>query len=226
MSLSQQQTENYLKRINTEKKQPSVQYLFEIVKNQQIFIPFENLQVYFKKSINLDIQALYDKIVQNKQGGVCYELHVHLVAHLKNLGFQAYLVKGNVADFVNGGFDENNMHNIIIVDFNNDEKYMVDVGFGDFYTKPILLKGNQIELEDFGGKYMLKLIEFQNVKQYGVYALKNNKTQELFCVDFQREQKPDLFLEGFKQNVSNPKWIFINQLIILKHYYKEVNGVQ
>lgn len=33
------------------------------------------------------------------------------------------MVKGNVADFANGGFDQNNMHNIIIVDFNNDEKY-------------------------------------------------------------------------------------------------------
>lgn len=44
-------------------------------------IPFENLDIYYKKSIYLDIDALKTKVIKNKRGGFCYELNGFFFAY-------------------------------------------------------------------------------------------------------------------------------------------------
>jgi len=70
-------TETYLNRINYQGEiQINLATLVELQKAHLQTIPFENLDIHYKRKIILDIQSIYSKIISNKRGGFCYELTI------------------------------------------------------------------------------------------------------------------------------------------------------
>lgn len=97
-------------------------------------VPFENLDIHWKRPIVLDVAKFYQKIVDEKRGGFCYELNGLFNELLRSLGFKTRLISARVFNGTEHGpeFD----HAAIIVTIGDDE-YLADVGFGEFSTEPL-----------------------------------------------------------------------------------------
>lgn len=99
-------------------------------------VPFETLDVSAGASIVLDEEAFFEKIVQRRRGGYCYELNGFLAALLRELGFSVGLLSAEVAK-PDGSFGPEFDHLALRVEL--DEPWLADVGFGDGFLEPLRL---------------------------------------------------------------------------------------
>ena len=77
----------YLERVKLDDCNNSLDDLKKLQQSHMINISFENLDVIAGRSINLDYENLFNKIVNNGRGGYCFELNILYSFLLKALGF-------------------------------------------------------------------------------------------------------------------------------------------
>lgn len=145
--------EKYLRRIKySENIEPNLNTLRKLQKAHLLNIPFENLDIHNNVSIDLSIQKIFDKIVNQNRGGFCYELNGLFYELLLALGFDAIRVSARVYG-QNKGYGKEFDHLAIIVTINNT-KYLTDVGFGEFTFEPLKIKLGIIQ-KDERGNYLI-----------------------------------------------------------------------
>jgi len=101
-------------------------------------IPFENIDVWSGVPLDLDPDALFDKIVRRNRGGFCYELNSLFARLLIELGFDVRMMSAGVvnADGVIGPpFD----HMCLRVELEGGP-WLSDVGFGRAPLRPVRLE--------------------------------------------------------------------------------------
>jgi len=149
-------TKEYLNRIKFVKTiKTDLNTLTELHQNHIFHIPFENLDIQNHKKIQLNEQKLFSKIITYKRGGFCYELNYLFLSLLTNLGFNAKMIAARIFDNDKLGpeFD----HMAIIVTIEN-ESWLVDVGFGDLFIKPLKID-HKIEQVDRENRFKIELVE-------------------------------------------------------------------
>ena len=99
-------------------------------------VPFENLSIHAGEPIVLDEDALFTKIVDQRRGGFCYECNGLFAGLLRELGFNVVMLGAGVAH-ATGGFGPIFDHMALMVTL--DERWLVDVGFGDSFLEPLRL---------------------------------------------------------------------------------------
>lgn len=126
----------YLTRIGLGREQLATDAtgLRALQRSHLLAVPFENLDIHWKRPITIDTAKLYDKIVGKKRGGICYELNGAFNELLRSLGFNTRLVSARVFNGTDHGPEYD--HAAIIVTIGEDE-YLADVGFGDFSAEPL-----------------------------------------------------------------------------------------
>ncbi|MGZ8843713.1 MAG: arylamine N-acetyltransferase family protein, partial [Pyrinomonadaceae bacterium] len=77
-------------------------------------VPFENLSIHAREPIVLDDAALFEKIVERRRGGFCYELNGLFAALLRELGFEVAMLSAQVAND-EGGFSRDFDHMTLMV---------------------------------------------------------------------------------------------------------------
>lgn len=130
---------NYLHRIGFfQEPSVSAETLVNLHKAHVLNVPFENLDVINKIPIVLHQGCFYQKIVENKRGGICYELNGAFKPLLDWIGFNSFFISCNVyvAAFDKYGADFGHIAMITTI---GEEQYLVDVGFGDAFTEPLKL---------------------------------------------------------------------------------------
>jgi N-hydroxyarylamine O-acetyltransferase len=107
-------------------------------------VPFENLSIHAHQPIVLDDDSLFDKVVARRRGGFCYELNGLFAALLRALGFQVAMLSAAAAR-ADGSFGPDFDHMALLVTL--QERWLVDVGFGDSFRDPLRLdeRGEQPE---------------------------------------------------------------------------------
>ena len=115
-------------------------------------VPFENLDISFKRPIVLDQDRFVHKIVEEKRGGFCYELNGALAALLREMGYHVTLLSAR-APHKDGSPGPEFDHLALRVDL--DDPWLVDVGFGECFLEPLLLKPG-IEQEQDQGSFRIK----------------------------------------------------------------------
>ncbi len=96
-------------------------------------VPFENLDIHLGRPILLSQAAFFDKIIEHRRGGFCYELNGSFAALLRALGFRVSMLSARVAR-KDGGFTPDFDHMTLLVRLK--ERWLADVGFGDSFTEP------------------------------------------------------------------------------------------
>src|SRR5258707_11648857 len=88
----------YLSRIGVDPSglRPDVETLRLLQREHLLHVPFENLDIHWKRPIVLDTDRFYKKIVEDARGGFCYELNGSFNELLKTVGFHTHLVSGRV----------------------------------------------------------------------------------------------------------------------------------
>ena len=130
-------TDAYLKRINYRGSlDPSPETLRALQVAHLRTVPFENLSIHAGEPIVLEDNALFTKIVERRRGGFCYEANGLFAALLRALGFEVAMLAAGVAKS-DGRFGPQFDHMALMVRL--DERWLVDVGFGDSFIEPLLL---------------------------------------------------------------------------------------
>jgi len=123
---------------------PSLEVLSTLQLAHLRTVPFENLSIHAGQPIVLNDDALFQKIVVRRRGGFCYELNGLFASLLRVLGFSVQMLSAGVADS-EGVFGPEFDHMTLLVTL--DERYLVDVGFGDSFEQPLRLdyRGEQAQ---------------------------------------------------------------------------------
>lgn len=98
-------------------------------------VPFENLDIHWKREIVVDAERFVSKIVGERRGGFCYELNGAFAALLRALGFDVTLLSARVARD-DGTFGPWFDHMALLVRADG-RRFLADVGFGDSFVAPL-----------------------------------------------------------------------------------------
>ncbi len=80
--------DKYLERINfTGDRTPTRENLIRLQKAHLMNVPYENLDIYFGRPFSLAMEEMYDKIVNRRRGGYCFELNGLFAWLLRELGY-------------------------------------------------------------------------------------------------------------------------------------------
>jgi N-hydroxyarylamine O-acetyltransferase len=161
--------EKYLRRIGTDQTNfaADLENLKLLQKNHLLNVPFENLDIHWKRPISLSVEKFYQKIVEEKRGGFCYEMNGLFYELLTELGFESRIISARVSRN-DGSFGAEFDHLAILTKI-ADEEFLVDVGFGDFTVKPLKFVSD-IEQTDKNGIFLIRKFDddyFEVVKKDG-----------------------------------------------------------
>ena len=145
---------DYLSRIGVDgaELRPDLETLKLLQSAHLKTVPFENLDIHWKRPIVLDVEKFYEKIVSGRRGGFCYELNGLFNVLLRSIGFETRLISARVFNGTDFGpeFD----HAAIIVTIDGEE-YLADVGFGSFTTEPLRFVPD-VEQNDPAGVFVIR----------------------------------------------------------------------
>lgn len=99
-------------------------------------VPFENLDVVAGRTIELDPERFWAKVVDEGRGGFCYELNGLFAALLEELGFRVDLVSARV--FAGAGDPTPEFDHLALI-VHLERRHLADVGFGDSFLRPLFL---------------------------------------------------------------------------------------
>lgn len=103
-------------------------------------IPFETLDIFSGNRFTLSPSDLYDKIVRRKRGGYCYELNGFFFHALKGIGFEVSMHDAQLYDHRHQVIPTS-QHMVLLVKL--EESWLVDVGYGNGFTEPLLLESHE-----------------------------------------------------------------------------------
>jgi N-hydroxyarylamine O-acetyltransferase len=148
-------TKDYLRRIGIDETdlEPTAENLKFLQRQHLLNVPFENLDIHWKRPILLDTTRFYQKIVGEKRGGFCYELNASFNELLRSLGFQTRIVSARVS-IGDGNFTGEYAHLAIVVTIGESE-FLADVGFGSFTAAPLRVACD-LEQQDDTGAFVVR----------------------------------------------------------------------
>lgn len=141
MASVEMDVDKYLSRIGfSDPSEPNLELLRAIHTRHLLSVPFENLTVHSGGRVQLDLPLLYDKIVNQRRGGFCYENNSLFSWLLTKLGFQVTLLAGQVRNSITSCYGPPFDHLIIMVSLEG-RRWLCDVAFGSAgFTVPLSLE--------------------------------------------------------------------------------------
>ncbi|XP_064315727.1 arylamine N-acetyltransferase, pineal gland isozyme NAT-3-like [Phalacrocorax carbo] len=111
---------------------PDLATLTDIFQHHIQAVPFENLSIHCGESIELDLEAIYNKIVRRNRGGWCMENNYLLSWVLRTLGYDVTLLGSKVYVPEYDRYADETDHLLLKVVLDG-KSYIVDGGFGMVY---------------------------------------------------------------------------------------------
>ncbi|XP_078063148.1 arylamine N-acetyltransferase 2-like [Mustelus asterias] len=141
----------YLARIGYEGPiEPTLENLTAIHKRHVLSVPFGSLSIHCGESIIPEDPLLYQKIVEERRGGFCYELNGLFSWLLGELGFRLRLLSARVRNSFTGRLGPPFDHLVILVELAEGASWLCDVGFGNAFRTPLRLEEGRVERQENG----------------------------------------------------------------------------
>lgn len=207
MIYNKEQINLYLKKMNY-KDEVKIDYntLSKLQIAHLTNIPYENIDVLNKKSLSLDAQDLFNKMILNKRGGYCFELNGLYSNLLKSLGFNVTNLAGRF--IYQDGKTRMRLHRILKVDIDG-KSYISDVGvLSELPRKSLELIVDKVQND---GKCDYKF-ELDENKEYILYQKKPNKDwKQIYSFSLEPQLDIDYVLPSFycETHLNSP---FINSM--------------
>lgn len=157
--------QKYLERIGYNGAlMPDSKTLFALQQAHLYTVPFENIDIQSRISISLDIQDVFEKVIDRKRGGYCYELNSLFCWLLTSIGYKVDMISAHVKCSAGFGAEYDHMALIVIAD---GKQWLTDVGFGNFSLLPLTLETDN---EQFDGinTYRLQTAAYDGKNYYAV----------------------------------------------------------
>jgi N-hydroxyarylamine O-acetyltransferase len=203
---------DYLKRLGYPK---SIRADIETLRGLQIAhlqnIPFENLDIGLGRKIELNESALWDKVINRKRGGFCYELNGMFAWLLKQIGFQiTYLNARNYLEKDDTfGIDFDHLALMVTIP-TKSARWLADVGFGDTFTQPLNIDDPNEQIQSLRGYWVEP---FRNGYQIWQRNYDGSRDRHYFF-DQSPHRFPDEYLGTCQYHQTSPKSIFTQKQII------------
>jgi arylamine N-acetyltransferase len=171
-------------------------------------IPYENLDVQFGRPVTTEIAPIFDKIVNHRRGGWCYEMNGLFGWALAELGFNVTRSAGAVMRERLGCAAIGN-HLVLKVEF-EEGTFLADVGFGDGPLDPIFV---------ISGPFVSHGFEFALSKhENGWWRMHNHKAGGAASFDFNMEPADEARLsERCFWLQSSPESGFVQNAVLQHH---------
>ncbi len=200
--------QSYLDRIGFRgQPRPDLDTLTRVHRAHVECIPYENFDVQFGRTITRDPAAAFEKLVERRRGGWCYEMNGLLGWALDEIGFKVTRMAGGVMRVERGDAAIGN-HLILRVDL--DRPYLADVGFGDGLIEPIPLQAGTVRQRHFS----FSLEEFEP----GWWRFHDNALARATSFDFQlAPADPALLDERCAFLQTSPESGFVLNAVVQRH---------
>ena len=197
--------DGYLERIGyAGPVEPTLACLTAIHRHQALAVPYENLDVQLKVMVGQDPAAIYDKVVQRRRGGWCYELNGMLQQALVEIGFDVQRVAGGVHRHERGDAAVGN-HLVLLVRL--DRVYIADLGLGDGLREPIPLAA---------GSYTQGALSFRLERlDDGYWRFWNHEGGDPVAYDFREDPADEALLAAHCHRLqTSPESGFVQNLAV------------
>ena len=139
--MNDEQLARYLERIGHGwHVRPKLPTLRSLHRAHVTTIPFENLDVQLGLVPSIEPDAIFEKLVERRRGGWCYEMNGLFGAALTAIGFDVMRISCSVMR-QDGGAERMGTHLALIVEC--DGSWLCDVGFGGSLLEPLPLAAGE-----------------------------------------------------------------------------------
>jgi N-hydroxyarylamine O-acetyltransferase len=152
------------------------QYLDTVLEKTAKTIPFENLCIIENRTKEITKENLTSKILQQNEGGLCYELNTILYLFLYENNFKPTLIRGVTYNYIEQRWSPTGNTHVLNLITHNGQVYVVDTGFGgNLPLKPVPLSGESVASSN--GEFRVEHIESEN-GDYILYMKLNRKDED------------------------------------------------
>lgn len=202
---------SYLERIGFDMPvRTDVETLFALHRTNLLTVPFENLDIHAGKPIQLDEQALWNKIIIHQRGGFCYELNGIFAWLLEQIGFEVTYLNGRVYNHTGKRGREFDHLTLLIGNPNTETNWLADVGFGDSFFEPLRFGYNDDQVQG-SRAYRLENVE-DGIDLWRHDHAGGWKRQYFF--DLQARNFPADFEASCKYHQTSPKSSFTQEKVV------------
>ena len=209
--LTPEDARRYLRLLGIQKRAPSHRALAELVDAQLTRVPFENVsKLYYKKHIGLrgliDLDRHLDGIERFNLGGTCYANNYYFHLLLCHLGYQVMLCGADM------GNPDEHLVNLVALE---GREYLVDVGYGAPFLKPIPRDLNEDYMIELGRyRYVLKPRDERGYSRLELY--RDNQLNHVYTI--KPVHRKIGYFRGVIEDTFNDKATFMNGLAIVRFY--------
>ena len=153
MLYSSTQLDAYLRRIGAATAGSGRETLVAVQRAHRLAVPFENLDIPLGRGIDIRPDRLFDKIVERRRGGYCFEQNALFLGMLRALGFEARPLLARVWLMAESTPPRTHTLNLVEVD---GAQHIADAGFGGGYTPPMPLRADEVATSEDGVRHRLR----------------------------------------------------------------------
>lgn len=188
----------------------TLETLMEIHRLHPKYIPFENLNPLTGKKVSLKIEDIFEKLVESKRGGYCFEQNTLFKEMLTAIGFKVSGLWGRVVWNNDSMIVPARTHMLLLL-LLDGQQYIADVGFGSMtLTAPLLFSSDIVQETQHG---IFRII--QKEKFYILQVLQQKEWRPIY--HFYTEVLEPIDYEVANWYVStHPNSHFTKQLIATK----------
>jgi len=198
---------DYLVALKIEKPVTTLEDVKALIRRCIAAFPFTSIPVLLKEELSLDLTQIVEKIVTRRRGGYCFEHNKLMYEVLRASGFEVKALFGRV--LLNRDITVPKTHRSTLLTY-EDERYLVDVGFG--YDSPSMpIKFGPIPTTTHLGKsYRIKAYEDDH---FAFQTTVDDEPYTLYSFDLHDYNEADFEMGHFYSH-KHPKAVFVNNLVI------------
>ncbi len=207
--------QTYLTALDMDRPIKTMPDIEMLIQKHLAAFPFTSIPVLLKEELSLELSQLMDKVVTRRRGGYCFEHNKLMYEALRFSGLEVKALFGRV--LLNRDITVPKTHRITLLTY-EDERYLVDVGFGyDSPSMPIKF-GPTPTTTHLGKSYRIKAYEDD---RFALQTLVDDEPFTLYSFDLHDYNEAD-FEVGHFYSHKYPKAVFVNNLVISKIFEDEI----
>ena len=216
---NEQIAQSYLADLTISEGPLAIDFLNELQSKHIAQYSFNNIAVILGQELPLDPESLFNKIVERRRGGYCFEHNKLVFTVLSELGFDVRLLLAKV--IYNQDVDVARTHRVTLLTLAGED-YIVDAGFGHLGARfPVKIVHGLIQ-DQGDAQYRIT----QNVNgDYCYQVFKDGDFFTLYTFDLHHYTEADCLLGHFYSH-KHPNAAFVNNLVICRKFFNDIQSLR
>ncbi|WP_340678768.1 arylamine N-acetyltransferase [Paraglaciecola sp.] len=202
---------NYLALLNVQKTMSDYHYISELQQAHLAHFSFSSSNVLLKKALSLQPAALFERLINQRQGGYCFEHNKIFYLALQALGYTVRPLLGRV--MLNGDSSNGRSHRLTLLTL-AEKQYVIDVGFGVACPRSLIDLQNKEIVNEQAFKYQLSQESDYSIS-YRLTQLSPEPAKVLYRFDLREVTEADCDIAHFYSH-QHPQAAFVNNLVIAR----------